>query len=350
MKADRGLGNWVLILACMVFGMTIGGGHARTIGAGFTIQVWRPFTGFIPPHSAADWAYLFGLFQKTALYQSHPISLGDYKALFWPMFLDRCWGRLMALVFLVPFAVFLINGRLRGKRALWMAFIFQCGAGQAAFGWYMVQTGMQPGVISPPPAWAGPHLGSAMLIFFLLVWTGLTFRTPEPVPVAGAAHLRRWATASVALIWCTMGFGALVATSNAITVFNTFPTMDGAWVPLGMFDLHPALLNFVQNKATVQFCHRLLATVTALTVLTTAVMGLRMKLSPALRDNFLLLAGLVALQYLLGMTTIVLGNVQLGYVHELNAVLLFATAIAARHKLRGALTVNLPQPLPVAAE
>jgi len=44
----------------------------------------------------------------------------------------------------------------------------------------------------------------------------------------------------------------------------------------------------------------------------------------------------VALQYLLGMATLVLGNNQLGFVHELNAVLLFATAIAARHGLRGA--------------
>ncbi len=350
MKPDKALGTWVLVLAAMVFGMTVGGGHARTIGAGFTIQVWRPFTGWIPPQSAADWAYLFGLFQKTALYQSHPISLEQYKALFWPMFLDRCWGRLMALVFLIPFMVFLIRGRLWGKKALWMGFIFLCGAGQAAFGWYMVQTGMQPGVLSPPPLWGGPHLATAMLIFALLVWTGLTFRTPEPVPVPGAAHLRSLATASVALIWLTMGFGALVATSNALTVFNSFPTMDGAWVPPGMFDLHPVLLNFVQNKATVQFCHRLLATVTALTVLTTAVTGLRMKLSPALRDNFLLLAGFVALQYLLGMTTIVLGSANLGYVHELNAVLLFATALAARHKLRGALPAPGAQSLPAAAE
>ena len=112
--------------------------------------------------------------------------------------------------------------------------------------------------------------------------------------------------------------------------------MDGHWLPPGMFAQAPFWQNFVSNKGTVQFCHRLLATITALTVLTTAVAGLRAPLPPALRDNFLLLAGLVALQYLLGMTTIVLGSNELGFVHELNAVLLFATAIFARHKLRGA--------------
>lgn len=330
MKQDKVLGNWCLLLAFMVFGMTIGGGHARTIGAGFSIQVWRPVTGFLPPMNAADWSTLFGLFQKTALYQSHPIALAQYKSLFWPMFFDRNWGRLMALVFLLPFAWFFATGRLRGWPALWMLFIFALGAAQATYGWYMVQQGLKPGVLSPPPAWAGPHLASAMLIMALEIWTGLTFRTPIPEPVP-AAYLTPLLTASVALIWCTMVFGGLVATTNAITVYNTFPTMDGNWLPPAIFAPGP----FWLNQATVQFCHRLLATITALLVLATAVTGLRATLPPALRDCFLLLAGLVALQYLLGMTTIVLGSVNLGYIHELNAVLLFATAIFARHRLRG---------------
>jgi cytochrome c oxidase assembly protein subunit 15 len=335
MKADRVLGNWCLLLALMVFGMVIGGGHARTIGASFSIEVWRPVTGFIPPMTASDWSYLFGLFQKTAQYQSHPITLDQYKALFWPMFFDRIWGRLMALVFLLPAAWFLITGRLRGKAALWMLAIFGLGVVQAVYGWYMVQQGLKPGVLSPPPSWAGPHLLSAMLIFAALLWTGLTFRTPAPAPVENAAHLRPWLTASIILIYGTMGFGALVATTDAITVYHTFPTMDGHWVPPGMLAQQPPWQNFITNKATVQFIHRMLGTVTTLTVIIATARGLRTTLPPALRDNFLLLAGLVALQYLLGMTTIVLGSNDLGYIHELNAVLLFATAIFARHKLRG---------------
>jgi cytochrome c oxidase assembly protein subunit 15 len=338
MKPDRALGNWCLILAFMVFGMTIGGGHARTIGAGFTIQVWRPFTGFIPPTSAADWAFLFGLYQKTAVFQAHPISFDQYKALFWPMFIDRCWGRLMALMFLIPFGYFVAKGRLRGKWALWMLFIFGLGIFQATWGWYMVHSAMQPGVLSPPPAWAGPHLGSAMFIFFLEIWTGLSFRQPAPTPIEGATGLKNALTVCVVLIWCTIVFGALVATSNAITVFNSFPTMDGHWVPSGIFSLQPFGLNFVENKATIQFFHRLLATVTALTVLGTAFSGLRLTLPPAMRDLLLLLIGFVSLQYLLGMITIVLGNVNIGYIHELNAVMLFATAITTRHKLRGAVS------------
>ena len=48
-----------------------------------------------------------------------------------------------------------------------------------------------------------------------------------------------------------------------ITVFNTFPLMDGRLVPTTLFALHPVAQNFIANQATVQFFHRLLATVTA---------------------------------------------------------------------------------------
>ncbi len=328
--------NWLFVLCFMVFGMVVGGGHARTIGAGFVIQVWRPFTGFIPPLSAAAWAHQFALFAQTAQFKARPISLVQYKALFWPMFLDRCWGRLMALVFVLPFVWFWRSGRISHRLALWLLAIFAAGGAQAAFGWYMVKTGLQPGVLRPPVLWAAPHFMGAMVIFAVLLWTALSQRSPEPAPCNGA-YLRLWLNGAIALIALTMGFGALVAATNAISVFNSFPLMGGRWVPQGIFALHPEWVNFVANQATVQFFHRLLATLTTLFVFTAAVLGLREPgFSQGQRDVYLVLAGLVALQYLLGMAALVLDAPELGLIHELNAVLLLAAAITARHGLRGA--------------
>jgi cytochrome c oxidase assembly protein subunit 15 len=335
---DRLVGNWLLLLCAMIFGMVVGGGHARTIGASFALETWQPITGFIPPLTPADWTHLFGLFQQTAIYQSHPMSLAAFKTLFWPMFLDRCWGRLMALVFLLPFAIFCWRRRISTRLAIWLLAIFASGGAQAAFGWYMVETGLNPGVLVPPPLWAAPHLLSAMLIFTALLWTALTVRHPTPAPVANAVHLRVAATASIFLILGTMLFGGLVAATNAITVYNTFPLMDGHLIPTKIFALHPVLQNFITNQATVQFFHRLLATITALTVLITAILGLISRKPGTLQDSFLLLAGLVALQYFLGMITLILAAPNLGFIHELNAVLLLAAAILVRHNLRGAIS------------
>jgi heme a synthase len=334
---DKAVGNWLLLLAFMVFGMVAGGGHVRTIGAAYAIQTWQPVTGFIPPLNAAAWAHLFTLYRQTAQFHTQPVTFEAFQALFWPMFWDRNWGRLMALVFLFPFLVFVWQRRLPRRLMFWALAIFLAGAAQAAFGWYLVRTGLEPGVIMPPPLWAAPHFIAAMLIFIALLWTGLTVKRPVAPAVEGAAWLRPWAMASVLLVLVTMGFGALVATTDAITIFHSFPLMDGHLVPSGLFALHPLWWNFFANKMTVQFFHRLLATLTVLTVLATSLFGLRgADRHPGLRDNFLLLAGLVALQFLLGMTTAVLGAPELGYVHELNAVLLLAAAVCALHGLRGA--------------
>ncbi len=335
-QSRRAVSNWLFLLCFMVFGMVVGGGHARTIGAGFAIQVWRPFTGFIPPLTAAAWAHQFSLFAQTAQFRAQPISLEQYKALFWPMFLDRCWGRLLALVFMGPFLWFWRAGRLSNRLALWLLAIFAAGGAQAAFGWVMVETGLQPGVLSPPPLLAAPHFMGAMIIFGALLWTALSQRSPMPAP-CGGFYLRPWLNLAIGLILLTMGFGALVAATNAISVFNNFPLMGGHWLPPGIFALHPAWLNFIANQGTVQFFHRLLATLTTLLVFILAVLGLREAgFSQGQRDVYLALAGLVALQYLLGMAALVLDAPELGFIHELNAVLLLAAAIAARHGLRGA--------------
>jgi cytochrome c oxidase assembly protein subunit 15 len=189
-----------------------------------------------------------------------------------------------------------------------------------------------------------------MLIFAALLWTALTVRNPAPATIEGAAYLRPWLNASIGLIFVTMGLGALVAATNAVTVFNTFPTMDGQWIPPGYLRLNPAWLNFLANQATVQFDHRVIATVTACTVLATAVLGLRAPLPPGPRDHFLLIAALIAFQYLLGMLTIIMGSANLGYIHELNAVLLLAASVIARHGLRGALPGAMLNPSMAAAE
>ncbi len=351
-QRDQLVGNWLLILCVMIFGMVVGGGHARTIGAGYILQVWRPVTGFVPPRGPAEWGHLFSLYQQTAQYRAvHPaMTLAQFKALFWPMFLDRVWGRLMAVVFLVPLAVFWVRKRVSNRLALWLLALFGAGGAQAVFGWLMVRTGLEPGVVTPPPQWVAPHFLSAMVIFGLLLWTALTVRNPRPERFEGGAYLKPWLNVCVGLIMVTMGLGALVAATDAVSVFNTFPMMDGRWVPAGFWRLQPGWVNFVVNQATVQFDHRVFASVTAVVVLGVAVLGLRAPLPAGPRDAFLVLAGLVSLQYLLGMVTIVTGSAGLGFVHELNAVLLLAAAITARHSLRGAAARPMYSPSIAAAE
>ena len=337
-RGSRAVGTWLLILAAMTFGMVIGGGHVRTVDAGFVVQTWHPFTGIVPPLTHAAWERAFALYRATGQFRAlHPaMTLSRFKPLYLASFLDRDWGRVIALAFLVPFAVFWARGLLSRRLALWLAAIFAAGALQAVMGWVMTYEGTTLALTDPAPVLVAAHLVLAMLILIALLWTGMTLRNPEPAPIAGQTGLRALLTTSVALIVVTMGLGALVAATGALHVYNTFPLMDGHALPPHALKLHPLWLNFLANKATVQFDHRVLATITAIIVLAAAVLGLRAPLGPKARDLFLLLAGLVSLQYILGMTALVSGMGEIGYLHELNAVLLLAACVACRHALRGA--------------
>ncbi|MHB1302974.1 MAG: COX15/CtaA family protein [Acidiphilium sp.] len=337
MKGDRLVGNWLLLICCMIFGMVVGGGHARTIGAGFVIQSWNPF-GVLPPLSHAGWDRAFGLYRQTAQFRAlHPaMTLAQFQALYMPMFVDRDWGRLMALVFAVPLALFWWRGRVSNRLTVWLLALFAAGAAEATMGWMMTYQGLAGTILRPSPLYLAPHFVLAMLIFVAMLWTALTIRTPQPAPIGGHTGLRALLTATIVLLIVTIGLGALVAATGALHVYNTFPLMDGHALPPHALKLHPLWLNFLANKATVQFDHRMLATITAILVLAAAVLGLRAPLGSKTRDLFLLLAGLVSLQYILGMTALVSGMGEIGYLHELNAVLLLAACVACRHALRGA--------------
>jgi cytochrome c oxidase assembly protein subunit 15 len=130
--------------------------------------------------------------------------------------------------------------------------------------------------------------------------------------------------------------GGLVAGIRAGFAYNTFPLMNGHVVPPEIMLLSPWYMNFVNNMATVQFDHRLLAwTLLALV----PIWWWRVRATPAMpararRAAHLLLAMLL-IQVTLGITTLLLVvPLPLAVLHQSGAVLLFAAALYAAHALR----------------
>ena len=70
---------------------------------------------------------------------------------------------------------------------------------------------------------------------------------------------RRAAEVVIFLVALTIVAGGFVAGLHAGLTYNTFPLMDGSFVPAGYAQLQPFVLNWFENVAAVQFNHRLLA-------------------------------------------------------------------------------------------
>src|SRR5204863_7820904 len=152
---------------------------------------------------------------------------------------------------------------------------------------------------------------------------------------AAPRGLRRFAFALAALIFAMALSGGLVAGIRAGLAYNTFPLMNGRFVPPEIFAIEPWYLNFFSNMATVQFDHRLIAWLLAILVPWFWVRVRRNPVSERAKLGADLLLGALALQIALGIATLLLAvPVPLAAAHQAGALLVFSAALFSAHSLR----------------
>jgi len=334
--APRALIAWLLACCALVFAMVVVGGVTRLTHSGLSITEWQPIVGTLPPLDAAQWQAAFAKYQLTPEYRqvNHAMTLAEFKGIFWWEYFHRLLGRLIGVVFLVPYLWFALRRKIPAGYAVPLAAIFLLGGAQGALGWYMVQSGL---VDDPRVSQfrLTAHLGLAFAIFGAMLWTALSLRFPERAP-GGATGQRRAARAVAALVFVMVLSGGFVAGIRAGFAYNTFPLMNGALVPAEMWLLAPWWKNFFWNMATVQFDHRLLALLLAIAVPWLAWTLWRAPEAPArARTGVVMLVAMLALQIALGISTLLLVvPLPLAALHQAGAVLLFAFALNVAHALR----------------
>ena len=335
-KSRRAIAYWLLACCALVFAMVVVGGVTRLTHSGLSITEWQPIVGTVPPMNAAQWDDAFAKYRATPEYRlANPdMTLEGFKGIFWWEYSHRLLGRLVGFAFLLPFLYFLARGRLGGGLAWKLAGIFLLGAAQGAMGWYMVKSGLvdDPRVSSLRLA---AHLGLAFALYGLMLYTAMGLLWPLRTASSDEARLR--AGFLVVLVFAMVMSGALVAGIRAGFAYNTWPLMNGRLVPEEILLAEPWWRNFIDNMATVQFVHRILAVVVLMTVL---IVWARVRHEPpnarARRWSHALLA-MAAIQLGLGIATLLLRvPLPLAALHQAGAVLVFTCALGVRHALREA--------------
>jgi cytochrome c oxidase assembly protein subunit 15 len=338
-RPTRAIALWLGLCAAMVFAMVVIGGITRLTESGLSIVEWRPVTGIIPPVSEGRWQAEFAKYQATPEFKrvNFTMTLAEFKQIYWWEYVHRLWGRLIGIVFAVPFLWFLIRGRIPGRLILPLIGLFVLGGLQGALGWWMVKSGLvdTPAVSQYRLA---AHLGLAVVIYAALVWLTLStwqpahrapnaFQASEPEPPppprygAGAHALGAFL---VLLVFTTLIAGAFVAGLDAGMVYNTFPLMEGRLVPELYWAMEPRWANLFENAAAVQFNHRALATLT----LVSCLLSCMLVRYPA----FGWAALLACIQFGLGIATLLLQvPVVLGALHQAGAMALFTACVWAAH-------------------
>jgi len=324
---------WLVTLIIMVLVMVTVGGATRLTGSGLSITEWKPVLGAIPPLSHADWLKEFALYQASPQYKllNAGMSLGEFQFIYWWEWGHRQFGRLIGLVMLGGFLGFLLTGVIRGRLALATFGLGLLLGLQAAIGWIMVRSGLEPGMVAVAPVKLTLHLTFASLFFIGLVAMATRYGAFGPRRAEGQG-IRLAAWGLVLAILAQIALGGLVAGSRAGFAYNTWPLMDGALVPpmAKLFVVQPWGENFVDNPTLVQFNHRIGAYLLFALVAWHAL---------ALRGTVLArrawhLFGLVMAQAVLGIVTLLLVvPIWAGLAHQALAFLVLGYAVTHAVKM-----------------
>ena len=333
----RALRIWLAVVALLIVAMVLVGGATRLTDSGLSITQWQPIVGAIPPLSHADWQEAFDAYKKIPEYsQINPgMTLEAFKSIFWWEWAHRFLGRFIGVVFFVPFLIFWLAGYIPRTLMPRLLGLFVLGGLQGALGWYMVKSGLVDRTDVSQYRLAA-HLGVAVAILGYTLW--LLFGLG-----AGKRNVARWGAAAfvaglvLLLVYVQLLAGAVVAGIDGGLSYNTWPLMNGAFVPDGLGATTPWYLNLFENPLTVQFDHRMLGYTVVTAAIAQAIWLSLKRDGQPLVGSAVTLAGLALLQATLGVWTLLLAvPIQLGLAHQAGAIFVFATALyhfwRARHE------------------
>ncbi len=328
----RGVQMWLYILCLMVFAMVLLGGATRLTDSGLSITEWRPLVGMIPPLSDLDWQGVFLKYQQIPEYAqvNADMNLDQFKRIFWWEWSHRALGRLIGIALVLPWIIFSLMGAIPKNLQPKLIIMLLLGGLQGFLGWYMVKSGLVDRIDVSQYRLA-IHLLMAGLIFGFILWVALDLTPVRNFQLVLPLEKRDVVMAGVmvGLLLAQIGLGALVAGLHAGLSHNTWPLMDGDFIPDGLFLLDPMIVNAFENVLTVQFNHRMLAYIIVLVALVQGFLVIR-KSDGIIRSSAIMVLLALLFQVALGIAVLLLVvPFSLALAHQ--ALAFIALAIAVRH-------------------
>jgi cytochrome c oxidase assembly protein subunit 15 len=317
---------WLWVVAILVATTVIVGGATRLTGSGLSITEWRPISGVLPPLDAAAWETEFEKYRMIPQFRAlNPdMTLDGFKFIYWWEWTHRLLGRLIGIVFIIPFGVFWARGMIDRALSWKLGGLFAFGALQGAIGWWMVASGLSERTDVSQYRLA-IHLTLACVILSAVVAIATELKG---IRHAASRRIRTTGMLVLALVLVQIFLGALVAKTGAGLTFNTWPLMDGRLIPPveQLFTVEPLWRNFFENVMTVQFDHRMAAYLLFFIALLHAVDTQRGGPYPVALQAANVF-GLITAQAMLGIITLLYSStLPLALTHQAGAIIVLIAA------------------------
>ena len=324
----RGLSNLLFVVAAMVFAMVVVGGITRLTESGLSITEWKPISGAIPPLTHAEWVRAFDLYRQTPQYREVAgpagMTLAGFKFIFFWEWVHRLLGRLLGLVFFGGVAWFAIKRAIPKGYFARLAALFVLGGLQGAVGWFMVMSGLE-GRTEVSPYRLSAHLMFALFLLAALIWTALDLRSADRRP----SRLTGWGALALSALFVQLMLGAWVAGFRAGYVSNSWPDMNGRFIPAGIDWSNGTAFALTHDPYLHHFMHRWWAWV----VVAVLVLFAR-RVRTTARAASIAIHSAFGTQIILGILTVLSGiAIWLAVLHQATGALLVAATAWGAHEL-----------------
>jgi heme a synthase len=318
----------------MVFAMVVIGGITRLTESGLSITEWKPISGALPPLTHGNWERAFDLYKQTPQYREVAgpagMTLAGFKSIFFWEWVHRLLGRVIGLVFFLGIGWFALKRAIPRGFAWRLATLFVLGGAQGAVGWFMVLSGLE-GRTEVSPYRLSAHLLFALFLFGALIWTALDLRRLAKDPDASPSRLSAWGGVALSLLFVQLMLGAWVAGFRAGYVSNSWPDMNGRFVPEGIDWSRGAAFAMTHDPFLLHFMHRWWAwvVVAVLVVFARKVRGVE-----GARPASIAIHSAFGTQIILGILTVLSGiAIWLAVLHQATGALLVAATVWGAHEL-----------------
>ncbi|PXY45796.1 COX15/CtaA family protein [Flavobacterium hydrophilum] len=337
-KENKSVIIWLLSGCVLLFLMVVVGGITRLTNSGLSMTDWHLVTDTFPPLTEAKWNEAFEQYKKFPEYQKinihNDFQLADYKFIYFWEWFHRFIGRIIGLVFFIPFVYFLIKKKLDTATIKKCIVLLAMGGFQGFLGWFMVRSGL---IDNPDVSHfrLSLHLTFAFITFAYTLWVALDLIYPER-NINKILPLRKIARYALAALLIQIIYGGFVAGLNAGLIHNHWPMMsDGEFIHESVFIEQSTLMkNLIEGKSGVQFVHRTFAYVVVAIILFLYFKSKKYSLTSTQSNGINILVIFVFVQFALGVFTLLYSvPLALGLIHQIMAFFLLSAMTYTLHRL-----------------
>lgn len=314
---------WLYLSLFLVFLLIFIGGLTRLTESGLSITSWELFSGILPPLNEKQWQNYFALYKQIPQYNEINLgmSMAEFKYIFWWEYIHRLLARLAALAFVLPFIYFLVKKFFSFKQIVLYSIISLLFFFQGFLGWYMVKSGLVTNTDVSHFRLSAHLLGGQIIL--ALIFYSILFRNVNKIYFNFYSYL---VLSFLIIVFFQIVIGAFVSGLDAAKLYQTWPLMNGYFVPEDVFIKEFLNAKSYSSASHVQFLHRVVAYFTAFIFVFIFYLLLKNKI---VNSKYLLIVLFaITFQILLGIFVLISGyKIYLASLHQLGSIFLVFSII-----------------------